>query len=82
VRLAILFLAIIGIALTGLNSAIARFTVILRDRAKSNLITPNNAILDNTFGNLINNVLKDIVLAALIYTLFAIFGAILVAHLR
>jgi hypothetical protein len=81
-RLAILFLAIIGLALAGLNSAIARFVVILRDRAKSDVITPNNSVPDNTFRNLMNNVLKDVVLAALASTLFAITGALLAGHPR
>ncbi|KAJ5507023.1 hypothetical protein N7527_009166 [Penicillium freii] len=81
-RLAILFLAIIGLALAGLNSAIARFAVILRDRAKSDIITPNKSVPDNTFRILMNNVLKDVVLAALASTLFAITGAVLAGRPR
>ena len=79
-RLAILFLAIIALALAGLNSAIARFAVILRDKAKSELINASNTILDNTFGNLMDNVLKVVVLAALASVLFAIFGTVLATH--
>jgi hypothetical protein len=81
-RLAILFLAIIGLALAGLNAAIARFAVILRDRAKSDIITPNKSVADNTFRNLMNTVLIDVVIAALASTLFAITGAALAGHPR
>lgn len=81
IRLAILFLDIIGVALAGLNSAIARFAVILRDRAKYDLIT-TNAISDNTFRMLMNNVFEHVVLAALVSALCAIFGAVLALNPR
>jgi hypothetical protein len=81
-RLAIAFLAIIGLAFTSLNSAIARFAVILRDRAKADIITPNRSISDKTFRNLMDNVLVDVLIAAVISTSFAITGAVLTGHPR
>lgn len=82
IRLAILFLDIIGLALAGLNSAIARFAVILRDRAKYDLITNTNAISDNTFRMLMNNVLGHVVFAALVSAMCAIFGAVFAVNPR
>ncbi|KAJ6027460.1 hypothetical protein N7460_012277 [Penicillium canescens] len=81
-RLAIAFLAIIGLAFASLNSAMARFAVILRDRAKADIITSNKSISDNTFRNLMDNVLIDVVIAAIISTSFAITGAVLAGHPR
>jgi hypothetical protein len=57
-RLAILFLAITWLALTGLSSATVRLAVILRDRAKSDLVTSSDSILDITFQNLMDNQLS------------------------
>lgn len=81
-RLAIAFLAIIGLAFASLNSAMARFAVILRDRAKADIITLNKTISDNTFRNLMDNVLIGVVIAAIISTSFAITGAVLAGHPR
>lgn len=46
------------------------------------IITPNKSVSDNTFRNLMNNGLKDVVLAAPASTLFVITGAVLVGHPR
>ncbi|KAJ5766712.1 uncharacterized protein N7511_004328 [Penicillium nucicola] len=82
IRLAIAFLAIIGLAFGSLNSAMARFAIILRDRAKADIPTPDRSISDNTFRNLMENVLIDVVIAAIISTSFAITGAVLAGHPR
>ncbi|KAJ5288264.1 hypothetical protein PENANT_c118G09217 [Penicillium antarcticum] len=81
-RLAIAFLAIIGLAFASLNSAMARFAIILRDRAKADIITPNKSISDNTFRNLMDNVLVDVLIAVVISTSFAVVGAVLACHPR
>ncbi|KAJ5346193.1 hypothetical protein N7452_004197 [Penicillium brevicompactum] len=61
-RFAIMFLAVVGLALAGLNSAIARFAVILPERAKFDISHPANPC---------------VLLAALASTLFVITGAVL-----
>lgn len=65
-RLAILFLTITWLVLAGLGSSIVRFAVILRDRAKSDLVTSSDSILDITFQNLMDNVLEGTVIVALV----------------
>jgi hypothetical protein len=52
--------------------------VVLRDRAKSDLVTLSDPILDLTFQNLMDNVVDGMVIAALVSALFSIFGLILV----
>ncbi|CAG7956846.1 unnamed protein product [Penicillium salamii] len=81
-RLAFLFLSITWLALAGLNSATVRFAVILRDRAKSDLATSSNSILDITFQNLMDNVVVGMVIVALISALFSIFRIVLAIHPR
>ena len=79
-RLAFLFLSITWLALAGLSSAIVRFAVILRDRAKSDLATSSDSILDITFQNLMDNVVVGMVVVAFISALFSIFGIVLVIY--
>lgn len=79
-RLAILFLAITWLALTGLSSATVRFAVILRDRAKSDLVTSRDSILDITFQNLMDNVVVGMVIVALVSALLSMFGFVLVIY--
>jgi hypothetical protein len=81
-RLAFLFLTITWLALAGLSSATVRFAVILQDRAKSDLATSSDSILDITFQNLMDNVVVGMVLVALISALFSIFGIVLAIHPR
>ncbi|CAG8006182.1 unnamed protein product [Penicillium salamii] len=81
-RLALFFLSITWLALAGLSSATVRFAVILRDRAKSDLATSNDFIVDITFQNLMNDVVVGMVIAALISALFSIFGIALAIHPR
>jgi hypothetical protein len=81
-RLAFLFLSIAWLALAGLSSATVRFAVILRDRAKSELATSSDSILDITFQNLMDNVVVGMVIVALISALFSIFGIVLAIHPR
>ncbi|KAJ5895697.1 hypothetical protein N7495_007388 [Penicillium taxi] len=79
-RLAILFLAITWLALAGLSSATVRFAVILRDRAKSDLVTSRDSILDITFQNLMDNVVVGMVIVTLVSALLSIFGFLLVIY--
>jgi hypothetical protein len=81
-RLAFLFLSVAWLALAGLSSAIVRFAVILRDRAKTDLATSSDSILDITFQNLMDNVVVGMVTVALISALFSIFGIVLAIHPR
>ncbi|KAI0513315.1 hypothetical protein F5B22DRAFT_248426 [Xylaria bambusicola] len=74
IRLVILSLAIIGLAVAGLNSANARFAIILRNRARSGLTDSASTILDKTFASLMQNILVNTVVMAVISTAFAIFG--------
>jgi hypothetical protein len=79
-RLAFFFLSITWLALVGLNSATVRFAVILRDRAKSDLATSSDSILDITFHTLMDKVVVGMVIAVLISALFFILGIVLVIH--
>ena len=79
-RLVIISLAITWLALASLSSATVHFAVVLRDRAKSNLVTPTDSILDITFQNLMDDVIDGMVIAALVSALFSIFGLILVIY--
>jgi LPS O-antigen subunit length determinant protein (WzzB/FepE family) len=54
------------------------FAVLLRDRAKSDLVTPSDSILDITFENLMDSVVDGMVIVALVSALFSIFGVVLV----
>lgn len=81
-RLALLFLSVTWLALAGLSSAIVRFAVILRDRARSDLATSRDSILDISFQNLLGNVVVGMVIVTLISALFSIFGIALAIHPR
>ncbi|KAJ9480564.1 hypothetical protein VN97_g12991, partial [Penicillium thymicola] len=81
-RLAFFFLSITWLALAGLSSATVRFAVILRDRAKSDLATSGDSILDITFQNLMDNIIVGMVIVALISALLSIFGIALAIHPR
>ncbi|KAJ5202918.1 hypothetical protein N7449_004997 [Penicillium cf. viridicatum] len=79
-RLIIISLTITWLALASLSSAIVYFAVVLRDRAKSDLVTPSDSILDITFQKLMDNVVDSMVIVALVSALFSIFGLILVIY--
>jgi hypothetical protein len=81
-RLAFLFLSVAWLALAGLSSATVRFAVILRDRAKSDLVTSSDSILGITFQNLMDDIVVGMVIVALISALFSIFGIVLAIHPR
>jgi hypothetical protein len=74
------FLTITWLARASLSSSTVRFAVVLRDRAKSDLVTLSGSILDLTFQNLMDDVDDGTVIAALVSTLFSIFGLILVVY--
>ncbi|CAG8091551.1 unnamed protein product [Penicillium salamii] len=78
--LAILFLFIPWLVISGLSSATARFVIILRGRAQSNLATLSEAVLDIKFQSLLDDVLEGMVIVALISALFSFFGIVLVIH--
>ncbi|KAM5342859.1 hypothetical protein ACJ41O_013825 [Fusarium nematophilum] len=78
-RLTILFFTILSLAVAGLNSANARFAIILRDRARSD-INPTNSILSNKFQWVQRNTLIDVVITALATAAFAIYGAAITFH--
>ena len=80
IRLVIFFLTTTWLAISSLSSAIVRFAVVLRDCAKSDLVTPSDSILDVTFQNLMDNVVESMVIVALISALFSIFGFVLVIY--
>ena len=63
-RLVIISLTVTWLALAGLSSVTVRFAVLLRDRAKSDLVTPSDSILDITFQTLMDNVVDGMVIAA------------------
>ncbi|KAJ5873081.1 uncharacterized protein N7529_005434 [Penicillium soppii] len=71
-RLAILFLSITWLVLASLSSATVRFAVVLRDCARSDLVTSSDSILDIAFQNLMYNVVEAMVIVALISALIFI----------
>ncbi|KGO69275.1 hypothetical protein PITC_094740 [Penicillium italicum] len=75
-------LAFLFLSVTGLSSATIRFTVILRDRVKSDLATLSDSILDIIFQTLMDNVIIGIVVIVLISALFSIFRVVLTIYLR
>ncbi|KAI2735343.1 hypothetical protein DTO013E5_10047 [Penicillium roqueforti] len=75
-------LTVTWLALARLNSATVHFAVLLRDCAKSDLVTPSDSILDITFHTLIDNVVDGMVIAALVSALFSISGFVLVIYLK
>ncbi|KAJ5100843.1 hypothetical protein N7456_006895 [Penicillium angulare] len=77
IRFAIAFLIVIDVAIAGLDSAIARFAVVLRDRAKSDLAASGDSVVDNVFGNLMHRALISAILGALASTGLATFGIVL-----
>ncbi|CAG8189644.1 unnamed protein product [Penicillium nalgiovense] len=74
------FLTITGLARASLRSSTVHLAVVLRDRAKSDLVTLSGSILDLTFQNLMDDVVDGTVIAALVSALFSIFGLILVVY--
>ncbi|KAI1829249.1 hypothetical protein DTO027I6_9985 [Penicillium roqueforti] len=79
-RLVIISLAVTWLALASLSSATVHFAVLLRDRAKSDLATPCDSILDITFQTLMDNVVDGMLIAALVSALFSIFRFVLVIY--
>jgi hypothetical protein len=79
-RLVIISLTVTWLALAGLSSVTVHFAVLLRDRAKSDLVTPSDSILDITFQNLMDSVVDGMVIVALVSALFSIFGVVLVIY--
>ncbi|KAI1829879.1 hypothetical protein DTO027I6_9238 [Penicillium roqueforti] len=79
-RLIIFSLTITWLAIASLSSATVHFAVVLRGRAKSDLVTTSDSILDITFQNLMDNVVDGMVIVALVSALFSTFGLILVVY--
>ena len=81
-RLSILFFTPVLLAIASLNSAIARFAVILRDRAISSYTAAAGDILDADFQVLQKHILSNTVVAAVVIAIVAIFGAAIALHPR
>jgi hypothetical protein len=79
-RLIIFSLTITWLAIASLSSATVHFSVFLRGRAKSDLVTTSDSILDITFQNLMDNVVDGMMIVALVSALFSTFGLILVVY--
>ncbi|CAM1503396.1 Fc.00g081720.m01.CDS01 [Cosmosporella sp. VM-42] len=79
-RLTALFVTLLSLAVAGLNSANAHFSIVLRDRARSDYINTDDGILDNTFHKLQSNVLIVTVLTATATTAFTIYGAVIAVY--
>ncbi|KAH8428429.1 uncharacterized protein LDX57_006127 [Aspergillus melleus] len=77
-RLAVIACSILGLALAGLNSAIARFSIILRDRARSEITDPENGIVAHSFERLMGNVFANAVVAVFPPAISVIYGLALV----
>lgn len=73
------FLTITWLARASLSSSTVHLAV-LRDRAKSDLVTLSGSILDLMFQNLMDDVVDGTVIAALVSALFSIFGLIPVVY--
>jgi len=82
IRLTILFFTLLSLAVASLNSANARFAVILRDRARSDYINTSDSILDDNFQSLQSSILKDavVLVTAVATAAFAICGAVITVH--
>lgn len=81
-RLIILFFTLLSLAVAGLNSANAHFSIILRDRARSDYINTPDGIVDNNFERLQSKALFVTVLTALATTAVTIYGAVIISHSR
>ncbi|CAG8095162.1 unnamed protein product [Penicillium nalgiovense] len=79
-RLVIASLTVTWLALASLSSATIHFAVLLRDHAKSDLVTLSDSILDIIFQNLMDNVVDGMVMVALVSALFSIFWFVLVIY--
>ncbi|KAJ5051339.1 hypothetical protein NUH16_003478 [Penicillium rubens] len=79
-RLVFISLTVTWLALASLSSVTVHFAALLRDRAKSDLVTPSDSILDITFENLVDSVVDGMVIVALVSALFSIFGVVLVIY--
>ena len=71
-------LSILGLGLAILNSAITRFAIVLRDRARLDIKESDNVILAHSFQQLMGKVLGDVLIAALASGLSVIIGVVLV----
>ncbi len=75
VRLSILFFTLLSLAVASLNSANARFAIVLRDRARSDNI-------DSDFQLLQSNILFSMFITAILTAATTIYGTVLAAYPR
>ncbi|KAJ5568991.1 hypothetical protein N7450_011477 [Penicillium hetheringtonii] len=75
-------LSILGLGLAILNSAITRFAIVLRDRARLDVTESDNFILAHSFQQLMGKVLGNVLIAAIASALSVIIGVALVAYPR
>lgn len=81
-RLIVLFFTLLSLAVAILNSANARFSIILRNRARSDYIDTTDGILNNNFQKLQSNILIATVLTAFATAIFTIYGVVIAVHPR
>ena len=79
-RLTIFFFTVLSSAVACLKSANAHFSIILRDRARSDYISPADGILDNNFQSLQNHAILATVCTALATTAVIIYGVVIAFH--
>ncbi|CAI7619551.1 unnamed protein product [Penicillium pancosmium] len=65
IRFTTMAFSISGLVLASQNSAITRFAVVLRDRARLSITEPDKAILAHSFQQLMERVLGNVLIAAL-----------------
>jgi hypothetical protein len=81
-RLTVLFFTLLSLAVTALNSAIARFAVVLRDRARSDNVDPVDRMSDGHFQSLQSKILNNTVPAAVAIGALTIYGVAIAVHPR
>ena len=81
-RLTIIFFTLLWLAVAGLNWTNVRFSIVLRDRARSDSINTADSILTNNFLTLEGKVLGDTIFTAVVTTTFFIYGSAISVHPR
>ncbi|KGO64409.1 hypothetical protein PITC_022590 [Penicillium italicum] len=79
-RIVVVSTTIAALVLASLNSTTAHLASILRDRVRAELFASANGIADNTFTQLMDEVIEYAILAAVVSALFATVGLSLVAR--
>lgn len=80
-RLATLIFTLLSLAVTGLNSAIGQFSVVLQDQARSEYMGSAVGYSEGHFETLQSNIFIGAVCAAVAAGAFAIYGVVVAIHL-